>query len=173
MSKNEHLKATLEWEGKRAEFEGSSEEVWRCLNRFLSEINPKIASLSDLIIKINFLELLNKLKGIIQIDKDVGPVVPIGVDITKLNDIEKTVFVLLTRRIMYMTNFSDKETMKVGEVEKESKAKNVGVLLSQLTTQKIVQNVSEAGKKAAYRITDYGIQWFISKALKKLQSETQ
>jgi len=37
MSKNEHLKATIEWEGKRAEFEGSFEEVWKGLSKFLSE----------------------------------------------------------------------------------------------------------------------------------------
>ena len=173
MNENEHLKATLEWEGRKVEFKGSPEEVWRSINRFLSETNPKIASLADFIIKVNPAELLEKLKGIIQIDKDVGPVVPTDVNIAQLNDTERTVFVLLVRRITCMTNYTSTETMNVEEVEKESKAKSAGVLLSQLTTQKIVQNVAEPGKKGSYRITDYGIQWFISKSLKKLQGKTE
>lgn len=173
MSNGEHLKAVLEWEGKRAEFEGLPEEVWKSINRFLSETNPRVALLSNLVIKVDLAELLAKFKGIIQIDKDVGPVVPVDVDMTKLNDTERIVLVLLMRRITYMTNYSDKEPMNVKEVKEESKAKNAGVLLSQLATQKIVQNIAEPGKKGAYRITDYGIQWFVSKVLKKLQSETQ
>jgi len=173
MSKNEYLKATLEWEGKKAQFEGSPEEVWKSINKFLIETNPQIVSLLDFLIKVNVVELLTKLKGIAYVDKDVGPVISVDADIGKLNDTERIVFFLLIKKTAYMTKHSDKETMDVDEVKKESKAKNAGVLLSQLTAEKIVQNMAEAGKKGAYRITDYGTQWFISKVLKKLQSEIE
>jgi hypothetical protein len=161
------LRATLEWEGKKVEFEGSFEEVWKSINRFLSEMTPRLVSLSNLLIKVDYSELLAKLKGILQFDKDVGPVVSVGFD-SKLGDTERVVFVLMVRRISNAVGYLDKETMEVEEVEKESKAKNAGVFLSQLSSQKIVQNVAELGKKGAYRVTDYGIQWFVSKVMPKL-----
>jgi hypothetical protein len=166
MSEKE-LRATLEWEGKKVEFEGSFEEVWKSINRFLVATNPKIMSLSDLLIKIDFSELLAKLKGIIHLDKDVGPVVSIGID-SRLGDTERIVLVLVARRIANAVGYLKEETMEVEEVEKESKSKNAGVLLSQLVSQKVVQNVAEPGKKGAYRVTDYGTQWFVSKAMPKL-----
>ena len=165
------MKAILEFEGKHAQFEGTSEEVWKSITRFLVETDIKIELLSTLIIKIDLNELLNNFKGLIQIDRDVGPVQSVTVNIGELADIERVVFTLILRRVAFMMNYVPSDTMTVGEVQKESKAKNAGVMLSQLAAQKIIQNISEPGKKASYRVTDYGIQWFISKALPKLRRE--
>ena len=65
--------------------------------------------------------------------------------------------------------FSEIETVTVDEVQREVKSKSVGALISQMTSAKIIQNVAEPGKKGEYRITDYGITWFVSKGLPKLE----
>jgi len=173
MSGHESLKAIIEFEGKKAIFEGSAQEVWGSINRFISEMQPKIAILSDIVLKVDFSELLTKFKDIIQIDKDVGPVTCADVNTNLLNETERILFTLLIRRITYVLGYSDKETFDVKEVSKESGAKSAGSLLSQLVAQKLVQNIADAGKKGTYRITDYGIQWFVQKVLDKLRSETK
>jgi len=173
MTEENKLKASIEWEGKRAVFEGPPEEVWASINRFLSETHPQIASIADLIIKIDMGELLTKLKGTIRIDKDVGPVVPVDVDLGELADKDKVVLFLLLKRVAFKTGYIDKETAEVEEVTKESKVKTAGVVLSNLVAENIVQNIGEVGKKGIYRITDYGIEWFVKSVLPKMQSVSQ
>jgi len=173
MSKNDNLKAIIEFEGKKAIFEGSTQEVWRSINRFLSEMHPKIAVLSEMVVSVDINEILSKLKNVIQIDKDVGPVVSANLNVNALNDTERVLLTLLMKKVVWILGYSNEETCNVKEVEKESKAKNAGVLLSQLVAQKLVQNVAELGKKGTYKITDYGIQWFVPKILEKIQSGTK
>jgi hypothetical protein len=168
MSKNGNLKAIIEFEGKKAIFEGAAQEVWKSINRFLSEMQPKNVILSEMIVRVDINELLSKLKAVIQIDKDVGPVLSDKLNVNALNDTERVLLTLLMKKVVSTLGYSDEETCKVKEVEKESKAKNAGVLLSQLVAQKIVQNVAEPGKKGTYKITDYGVQWFVPRLLEKI-----
>jgi hypothetical protein len=169
MSENK-LKATLEFEGKKAEFEGSFEEVWRSINRFLSELNPT-TQLSGLTIKVNLADMLEKMKDIVQIDKDVGPVISPSVNIEKLTREEKIALVLLMRKISYMTGNSESDVMEVTEVEKDCGFKTPGPDISELISKKIVINLSEARKKGLYKISDYGIQWFTSSTIEKIEKK--
>lgn len=173
MTQENRLKASLEWEGKKAVFEGLSEEVWASINRFLSETQPQIASIADFIIKVDVSKLLISLEGIIRIDKDVGPIVPVGVPLEKTSDREKVALYLLLRRVAFKTGHADKETAEVEEVVKDSKVRSAGVVLSNLVADYIVQNVGEAGKKGIYRITDYGIEWFVQSVLPNIKSASQ
>lgn len=129
--------------------------------------------IADLIIKIDLSELLTKLKQIIRIDKDVGPVIPVDVKVDDLTDREKIVLFLLLKRVAFKTGHADKETAEVEEVTKESKVKTAGVVLSNLVAEKIIQNIGEIGKKGIYRVTDYGIEWFIGNVLPKMKSAPQ
>lgn len=169
MTQNNALKASLEINGKKLDVEGQPDEVWKSLNKFIGQNDQKMTQLSQFIIKIDLNELLLRLKGIVLIDKDVGPVISSETNVNALNDTERIVFALLIKRIVNLLGFGNEEMMTVDEVQKETKSKSAGVLISQMIPEKIIQNVGELGKKGAYRITDYGINWFMSKVLPKLE----
>lgn len=171
MNEQSKLIAKLEWDGNCAEFSGDTTSVWQSINRFFEEINPKVHSITQLVIKLDFEKILEKLSGLVFIDKDVGPVVDADAKLNNLTDSERIVFVLLMQKICMVTGFSEIETLTVKEVTKESKAKSAGVLLSQLSGEKIVQNIGEPGKTGQYRITDYGVTWFLNRSISKLREE--
>jgi len=122
-----------------------------------------------LIIKINLDELLTIFQDIIRIDKDVGPVVSTDINLNVLNDSEKIVFTLLTKKLTYLLGFASQETATVYEVQKDVKTKSAGALISMMIPEKLIQNIAAPGKKGEYRITDYGIDWVIKKVLPKLE----
>lgn len=171
MDEQNKLIAKLEWNGNKAEFSGDITSVWQSINRFFEEINPKTHTITQFVIKFDLENLLEKFSGLIFIDKDVGPVVDADAKINNLTDYERIVFALLMQKVCMVMGFSENETLTVKEVKKESKAKNAGVLLSQLSGEKIVQNIGDPGKPGQYCITDYGVTWFLNKSLSKLRGE--
>ena len=162
------IKASLEINGKKLDVEGQPDEVWRSLNKFLGQNDQTVAQISQFIIKINLDDLLLKFKDILYIDKDVGPVISPEANISALNDSERIAFTMLIKKIVFLLGFAKEETVTVDNVQKEVKSKSVGALISQAIPQKIIQNVAEPGKKGEYKITDYGVSWFISKVLPKM-----
>lgn len=167
MSNEKQLSAIIEYDGKKAEFKGSFEDVWRSVNLFFEEVAPK-NDLLNLVINLDLSTLIDQTRCLFAIDKDVGPVLLPSVNISELNREEKITLVLLMRKISYMIGTAKSDSIEMNEIEKESMLKSPGPDVSELITKKIVKNLSEAGKKGLYRITDYGTQRFLSSAVEKI-----
>lgn len=122
-----------------------------------------------------FLDLLGKLKGILKIDSVAGPVVGSKTLAMK----EKIQFYLIglkAAKILGVETFSEGTVtiselrMKLGITEEAVRS-----YLSMLSRENKAFNLIKGGKgkKAAYAITDFGIQDFRERILPKLTSGVQ
>lgn len=161
------LKAKIEWNGKKAEFEGEPNEVWKSINKFLMDVGPTVISLSEFMIKTDLNRLFQNFRGIIKLDKDVGPIVSRRIKFDKLDNKEKVLFCLMVRKLAFLTGHSEVDIMEVEDVRGKTGIKKPGVELSKLASKKLVLNVGSP-QKGKYRITDYGIEIFCEDVVPKL-----
>lgn len=152
MSEKSIVKVHLEMGDMKVDFEGSSEEVFESLLRFISQVCPGIEMLRKITYTPDLTRIIEDLTGLIEISSS-GPVINPNLELSARNAI---CLALLGAYIGNRIGKLSKDTLSVGELSRLiGKAKKTVINeLPRLIDSGLVERVSEG----EYKITELGIK---------------
>lgn len=160
------LRATLEYGDVKTQFEGNFDEVWRSVNRFLTDIRPSHieSALAKIVHRENLDQLVDDLQGILRIAKE-GPYFIRSLD--NLTNKDRILLVLLGAYVGYKLGILDDDSLTIGELSTISQVKKsvVNVQASYMIRDRLAEIV-ETGKR---RLTTIGIDYTKREVLPKVK----
>lgn len=152
LGEKDTVKVHLEIGDMKVDFEGSSEQVFDSLLRFISQICPNIELLRRIMYTPDLARIINDISGLVEISSS-GPIINPSLELSARNAI---CLALLGAYIGSRIGKLSKDTLSVGELSRLSgKAKKtVTNELLKLIESGLVERASEG----EYRITELGIR---------------
>lgn len=164
------LRATLEYGQAKAQFEGSFDDVWRSLNRFLFEVRPSHmeTAVSRLVLKENIGPLVESLEGILKIAKE-GPYLVIAKEI--LNAREMLGIFLLGAFVGFRLGLTGRDSLSVDELEMFTGLRKsvIQVRLAEMARERLVE-IADTGSR---RMTTIGVEYYQDKVLPGLRARLE
>lgn len=160
------LRATLEYGDIKTQFEGNFDEVWRSVNRFLTDIRPSHveSALAKIVHMENLDKLVEDLQGILRIAEE-GPyfISPLK----NMTNKDKLLLALLGAYVGHKLGILDEDSLSIDELSAitEVKKKVSYVEASYMIRDRLVKLV-EKGKR---RLTTIGIDYTKRKVLPKIK----
>jgi len=160
----EAIEVKIKYKDIEKTISGNAEQVIRELLSFLSKIIPQLELLSQIALTVDINEFLLACKGIFA-------VTPEGIVITtrtnNLTDRENIMLHLVKARFGYLTKNYEKDSVMIGDLinATKSSAGTVAGRLSEMCSEGLVERVG----KGEYRITTYGLDFFIKNVLSKIK----
>ena len=147
-------------------FTGNPEEVWILINRFFAEVFPSIKAIKKVRLTVNLEELIDDLKGIIEISED-SPYVMLPRK--KLTDKELLMLSLLGMHIGFRLGILDRDYFTKEELREKlgKSSKILSTRLGELCRDGLVIRNDEE----KYRITSFGIKFFQKEFLPKIKAK--
>jgi len=160
------LKARLEFGELKVDLEGTVDEVFRGVVKFVETVYPSLELLSKVTFTVDTAKLMEGLAGVVQI----GPEGPILVAERELPADEAIELCLLGQLVGYKLGRLDKDSLPVEDLSRVvGKArKTVANQLAGIVREGIVERVT----KGEYRITTQGIR-HVSEALARTKSKAE
>jgi len=160
------LRVSLEYGDRKAEFEGSFDDVWRSINRLLSEIRPSHveSALAKIVHREELDQLVDDLEGVLRIAKE-GPYFIVPID--KLPHKDKLLLALLGEYVGYKLGILDDESMSIDELCAITRIgkKVAQVELSHLSADRLVEE-NDVGRR---RLTTIGTDYIRNQVLPKIE----
>ena len=160
------LRATLEYGNIKTQFEGSFDEVWRSVSRFLTDIRPSHveSALAKIVHMENLDELVDDLQGILRIAKE-GPYFIRSLD--DLTNKDRLLLALLGAYVGHKLGILDEGSLTIDELSTMTEVKKqvTYVEASNMVRDRLVELV-EKGKR---RLTTIGIDYTKRKVLQKVR----
>ncbi|MEM3507194.1 MAG: hypothetical protein QW589_08835 [Candidatus Bathyarchaeia archaeon] len=144
---------------------GNAEQVIRELLSFFSKIIPQIELLSQIALTVDMNEFLLACKGIFAITPE-GTVITARTD--NLTDRENIMLHLVKAKFGFLTKMNEKDSVVIGDLinATKSSAGTVAGRLSEMCSEGLVERIG----KGEYRITTYGLDFFIKNVVSKIKS---
>lgn len=162
------LRASLEYGDRKGEFEGSFDEVWRSINRFLSEMRPSHveSALAKIVHREELDQLVDDLEGVLRIAKE-GPYFTAPID--HLPNRDKLLLALLGLYVGYKLGFLDEESASIDELYAITRVKKnvTQVELSHLSGERLVEAIGTGRRK----LTTIGVEYTRREVLPKVKKE--
>ncbi|MGP3667369.1 MAG: hypothetical protein ACKD6N_00715 [Candidatus Bathyarchaeota archaeon] len=166
----ESIRVYLECGELKLSFEGSVEDVTRALMEFLSKHYPSYSLIKNLVISVDFEELLKKIEGIIGISSEgVFLLIPKEKLVKQLSLRERILLHLLKAYIGYELKVSDKLSLSVDELLRIT-GSGTGALagrLSELSDDGLIERIG----RGEYKVTTLGLKHLMEEVLPKIKSE--
>ncbi|MCX8176045.1 MAG: hypothetical protein N3E48_02295 [Candidatus Bathyarchaeota archaeon] len=166
----ENIRVYLECGELKLSFEGSVEDVTRALMEFLSKHYPSYSLIKNLVISVDFEELLKKIEGVIGISSEgVFLLTPKEKLIKQLSLRERILLHLLKAHIGYQLKVSDKQSLSVDELLRIT-GSGTGALagrLSELSDDGFIERIG----RGEYKVTTLGLKHLMDEVLPKIKSE--
>ncbi|MBS7658931.1 MAG: hypothetical protein QXR82_05315 [Candidatus Bathyarchaeia archaeon] len=164
MSEERKIEVHLKHKDFEKKIIGNVEEVLKELISFLTQIYPKMELASKLSLTVDVNELITACEGIIAITPE--GVVTL-VDVETLPDKELILFHLVKAKIGRLLNKSEKESLLISDILSSTKHSvgSVAGRLSELCSEGFVERIG----KGEYRITTYGLDYFLKNVIPKLK----
>lgn len=152
MSGKGAIKVHLEVGDIKVDFEGSSEQVFETLLRFISQACPNIELLRRITYTPDLAKIIGNLSGLVEISSS-GPIINPGVELSARNAV---CLALLGAYVGYRIGRLNKDTLSVVELSRlTGKAKKtITNELPKLVEGGLVERVSEG----EYKITELGVR---------------
>ncbi|MEM2897285.1 MAG: hypothetical protein QW265_04700 [Candidatus Bathyarchaeia archaeon] len=163
MSK-EAIEVRVRYKDVEKTISGDAEQVIRELLSFLSKIVPQIELLSQIALTVDVNEFLLACKGIFAITPE-GTVTTARTE--SLTDRENIMLHLVKARFGFITKKNEKDSVTIGDLigSTKSSAGTVAGRLSEMCSEGLVERVG----KGEYRITTYGLDFFIKNIASKIK----
>ena len=160
------LRVTMEYGDSKVHFEGSFEEVWRSMNRFLAEMRPShvVKAIANLTYKVEIEQLVDDLQDIVKISPD-GPFVVVS---TKdLNAEERILLILVGAYLGFRMGIFTEESLTTKQIASWTglTLQTVQVKTSEMGKNRLVE-IADTSKR---KITTIGIQYTQTKVIPKIR----
>ncbi|MBS7655062.1 hypothetical protein KEJ50_00945 [Candidatus Bathyarchaeota archaeon] len=164
MSEEKKIEVYLKHKDFEKKITGEVDEVLRELISFLTKIYPKMELASKLSLTVDVNDLLKACQGIVAVTPE--GVVTL-VDVETLPDKELILLYLVKAKISRLLNKSEKESLLISDILSSTKHSvgSVAGRLSELCSENLVERVG----KGEYRITTYGLDYFLKNVIPKLK----
>ena len=160
------LRATLEYGNIKTQFEGNFDEVWRSVNRFLTDIRPSHveSALAKIVHMENLDQLVDDLQGILRIAKE-GPYFIRSLD--NLTNKDRLLLALLGAYVGHKLGILDEDSLTIDELSTITQVKKsvAKVEASYMVRDRLAELV-ETGKR---RLTTIGIDYTKREVLPKVE----
>jgi len=160
------LRASLEYGNIKTQFEGSFDEVWRSINRLLSEIRPSHveSALARIVHREELDRLVDDLEGVLRIAKE-GPYFVVPVE--HLPNRDKLLLALLGVYVGYKLGILDENSLSIDELCAMTRVRrNVAqVELSYLSRDRLVE-ITDVGRR---KLTTIGVEYIRNEVLPKVK----
>jgi len=160
------LRVTVEYREQKAEFEGNFDEVWRSINKFMSQIRPSHVeqAIANLLYNEDLELLVQGLSGLLRISPE-GPFVLIPHKDLKATDLIS--LVLLGNHVGYRIGVVNDESLSVDEIVTFTRLLKsvVQVRLSEMSRDRLIE-ISAEGKR---KLTTIGIWQLQNEMLPRLR----
>ncbi len=152
MNETGWVKAHLEFDETKVDFEGDADQVFESILRFLSQIYPSIRALQKIIYTPDLIKIADEITGLMEITSD-GPVINPNVVLSARNAI---CLVLLGAYMGNKVGKLQKDTLSPTELSRLTRKarKTISNELPKLIDRGLIEKVSEG----EYRITQLGIK---------------
>jgi len=146
------VRAHLEFDDAKIDFEGDADQVFESILRFISQIYPSIRAFQKIIYTPDLIKITDKIAGLMEITSD-GPIINPNINLSARNAI---CLVLLGAYMGNKIGKFQKDTLSTSELSRlTGKAKKtVSNELPKLIDKGLVERVSDGG----YKITQLGIR---------------
>lgn len=147
---------------------GEVDEVLREVIAFLTKVFPNIELFSKLSLTVDANELLSACQGILAATPE--GIVTL-VDVEALPDRDLILFHLAKAKVGYLLNRSEKETLLISDLLSATKrsAGSIAGRLSEMCSEGFVERVG----KGEYRITTYGLDYFLKNIVPKFKGVSE
>lgn len=164
MSGEKKIEVYLKCKELEKKIVGEVDDVLREIISFLTKIYPEIELASQLSLTVDVNDLLKACQGIIAVTPE-GVVTLVDVD--SLPDKELILLYLVKAKISRLLNKSEKESLLISDILSSTKHSvgSVAGRLSELCSENLVERVG----KGEYRITTYGLDYFLKNVIPKLK----
>jgi len=160
------LRVSLEYGDKKARFEGSFDDVWRSINRLLSEIRPSHveSALARIVHREELDQLVDALEGILRIAKE-GPYFIAPIDYLPNRD--KLLLALLGAYVGYKLGILDEDSLSIDELCSMTRVKRnvTQVELSHLSGERLIEAIDVGRRK----LTTIGVEYIRREVLPKVR----
>jgi hypothetical protein len=163
LSEDRTVEVWIKYNNLEKKIKGDASEVIRELISFMSENIPKLELISKLTLTVNEEKLLSSCSEIMKLTPE-GVVVIVPTE--HLTDRELILLHLAKVHIGYITKNLDSERALIGDLITYTKktAGTVAGRISEMCTEGLVERIG----KGEYRITTYGLDYFMQNTLSKL-----
>ena len=158
------IRATLEYGSIKTQFEGNFDEVWRSVNRFLTDVRPSHveSALAKIVHMENLDELIDDLQGILRIAKE-GPYFISSLD--NLTNKDRLLLALLGAYVGHKLGILDEDSLTIDELSTITQVKKS--VTSVEASNMIRDRLAELIEKGKRRLTTIGIDYTKREVLPK------
>lgn len=161
----------VEYGELKADFKGPYETVSREVVTFIRGINPAgFDALTKIVLQTKSIELIEKVKDIMKIDPDVGPVILASRD--KISDSDIIALVLIGMKIGFDLGILSKEYLFLDEISNLTGISYnvVRARISDLRKGNFIVRGKRKDKRVPYRITRLGSKIIVDSIISKLST---
>jgi hypothetical protein len=160
----EAIEVKIKYKDVEKTISGNAEQVIRELLSFFSKIIPQIELLSQIALTVDINEFLSACKGIFAVTPE-GTVITARTD--NLTEKENIMLHLVKAKFGFITKTHEKDSIVIGDLisATKSSAGTVAGRLSEMCSEGLVERVG----KGEYRITTYGLDFFIRNVVSKIK----